>query len=135
MISSFMGLSYNGMKKLLESNVAELYFVRRNKKQNWPMTRRMLCTNSFKLLGSMGGRMALNFKVPTQLPAYDPKDENLFITWDFFMQDFRSIPLESVGVIMAIPVKTTKEIESFWEWFDKFLRPLSSDNKKSIMKK
>ena len=130
-----MALSYNGMSKLLESNVAELFFVRRHKKQGWPMTRRMLCTNSFKLLGSIGGRLALNFRVPTHLPPYDAKEEGLFITWDFFMQDFRAIPLESVSVVMAIPVKTKKEIDLFWEWFEKTLRPMSSDNKKSVMKK
>ena len=130
-----MGLSYNGLKKLLDSHVVELFFVRRNAKAGWPMTRRMLCTNSFKILGSLGGRMALNFRVPTQLPAYDPKEEDLFVTWDFFMQDFRSIPLESVGIVMAIPVKTQKQIEDFWEWFDLTLRPMSSDSKKAVMKK
>ena len=130
-----MGLSYYGLKKLLESNVVELSFIRRNKKQGWPMNRRMLCTNSFKLLGSMGGRMALNFQVPTQFPPYDPKEEDLVITWDIFMQDFRSIPIEAVFVVAAIPVKTQKEIDTFWEYFDKMIRPMTSDQKKTFMRK
>lgn len=130
-----MTISYNGMRKLLENNVVELFFVRRNPKRGWPNTRRMVCTNSFKLLGSMGGRMAMNFRVPTSFPPYDPKEEGLFITWDIFMQDFRAIPLEAVSVVMAIPVRTQKEIETFWTWFDQTLRPMTSDSKKAVMKR
>jgi len=130
-----MGVTYNGIKALLENNVVELSFSRRNPKQGWPRNRRMLCTNSFKLLGSMGGRLALNFKIPTDFPPYDPKENDLFITWDILMQDFRALPLEAVFVITAISVKTPKDIENFWEYFDQALKPMSSDDKIKFMKK
>jgi hypothetical protein len=130
-----MAISYNGIKNLLENNLVELSFSRRNIKQGWPNNRRMLCTNSVKLLGSFAGKIALNFKVPTSFPAYDPKENDLFITWDIFMQDFRSIPLEAVFIINAIPVKTDKDIENFWKYFDKALKPMSSQQKTNFMKK
>lgn len=130
-----MAVTYNAMQQLLSEHVVELSFSRRNPKEGWPRNRRMLCTNSFKLLGSMGGRLALNFKVPTDFPAYDPKENDLFITWDIFMQDFRSIPLEAVFVINAIPVKTQREIDLFWQYFDQALKPMTSDEKVKFMKR
>lgn len=129
-----MALTYYGLKKLLENHVAELFFIRRLPKRGWPRNRRMFCTNSFKLLGSLGGKMTLNFKIPTSITPYDPKEEELVITWDILMQDFRAIPLESVYIINAIPVKTQKEIDDFWKYFDERIRPMSSDEKKRFMK-
>lgn len=78
--------------------------------------------------------MTLNFKIPTSITPYDPKEEELVITWDILMQDFRAIPLESVYIINAIPVKTQKEIDDFWKYFDERIRPMSSDEKKRFMK-
>lgn len=130
-----MAITYASAKKLLESNVVELSFSRRNSKRGFPRNRRMLCTNSYALLGSLGGRMALNFKVPTQPPAYDAKDYDLIITWDIFQQDFRAIPLEAVFIISAIPVSTKEELEQFWTYFDEAIRPMSSRSKKGFMRR
>lgn len=130
-----MAISYNGIKKLLETHVVELTFIRRNKKQGWPNNRRMLCTNSFSILGGLQERIALNFKMPTEFPPYDPKENDLFITWDLFMQDFRSIPLESINVVNAIPVRNEKEIKNFWIYFDKAIKPMTSDEKVKFLKK
>ena len=130
-----MAISYIGMQQLLANSVVELAFIRRNEKAGWPSNRRMLCTNSVSLLSSLAGRMALNFRVPTQPPPYNAKDKNLFITWDIFMQNYRALPLESVIVVNAIPVSNQKEIDLFWEYFDKALRPMSSNDKTQFMKK
>ncbi len=129
-----MAITYLGAKKLLENNVVELSFSRRNTKRGWPRNRRMLCTNSYKLLGSLGGRMALNFRIPTTFPAYDPKEYDLFITWDIFMQDFRSIPLEAIFVIAAYPVQNQSQIDEFWKYFDEAIRPMTSSQKTRFMK-
>lgn len=94
----------------------------------------MLCTNSVALLGSLTGRMVLNFRIPKNFPPYDAKENDLIITWDIFMQDFRSIPLEAIFVVGAYPVKTPKQIEIFWQYFDKAVRPMTSSQKTRFMK-
>jgi hypothetical protein len=129
-----MAITYLGAKKLLESHVVELSFSRRNIKKGWPRNRRMLCTNSYKLLGSLGGRMGLNFRVPANFPAYDAKSLDLITTWDIFMQDFRSIPLEAIFVIGAYPVSNQKQIDEFWSYFDQAVRPMTSSQKTKFMK-
>lgn len=129
-----MAITYSGAKQLLNNNVVELSFSRRIPKRGWPRNRRMLCTNSYKLLGSLGGRIGLNFKVPTHFPPYDAKANDLIIAWDIFIQDFRAIPLEAVFVISAFPVKTNKDVDLFWTYFDEAIRPMSSRQKITFMK-
>lgn len=125
-----MGFSHDSLVQLLSENICEIVFVARSGRGS----RRMLCTNSKKLLNSIAGRIALGFKPPkgVGLP-YDPKEKGLVVTYDLFMQDFRQIPIESAEVISAIPLKTDEEINNFWRYFDQKLQDMSSAEKIRFM--
>ena len=97
---------------LLQTNVAEVKFARRKIKPGHPGTRRMLCTNSYNLLSSSDGRLTLNYSPPRHNPKYDPKKKNLIITWDIFMQGFRTINVDQCDLVTLIPANDT-----FWEYF------------------
>lgn len=129
-----MELSYQGLKKLLQNHIVELTFVRRNPKLGWPNNRRMLCTTSRLLLDSLAGRVAFNFKPPTNPPPYIAEDYELIVAWDLMWQDFRAIPNETAFVINAIPVRNKKEIDQFWLYFDKALKPMTPQEKNKFMK-
>lgn len=129
-----MELSYQGLKKLLETHIVELTFARRNPKIGWPMNRRMLCTTSRLILDSLAGRMALNFRNPVNPPPYDAEEHELVIAWDILWQDFRAIPQETAFVINAIPVKNKKQVDDFWLYFDKALKPMTTQQKVKFMK-
>ena len=114
-----MGFSADSLVRLLNDNVCEVVFSKRTDGNE----RRMLCTNSKLLLHSIAGRGALHFKDPkgVGLP-YFPKDKGLVVTWDIIWQEFRQIPLETVNVISAIPLKSEEDIKNFWIFFDKKLQ-------------
>ena len=129
-----MKLSTNGLRTLLASHVVELRFRRRRLKIGWSVDRRMLCTNSGKLLNSIPGKIALGFKPPKGVGLrYNPSAKNLVVAYDLLWQDFRQISVESNEVITAIPVQTDEEINTFWEYFNKRLRDMSSGEKIKFM--
>lgn len=124
--------NHDSLVQLLSENVVELMFVHR--RDGTP--RRMLCTNSKQLLNSIAGKTALHFKPPkgVGLP-YSPKAKNLAVTWDIMWQDFRQIPLESVHVVTAIPLKSEEDVDNFWEYFQLKLRDMSAAEKLQFMSK
>ena len=87
-----------------------------------------LCTNSFSLLNSADGRVALNFKPPTNYPKYNPQAKNLVVTWDIIMQGFRTISVETCDLISVIPAN-----DEFWTYFNEKLAPLSQAEKINFM--
>ena len=107
-----MRISLGALKSVLQNNVAEIKFTRRKVKPGSPPTRRMLCTNNVPLLNSIEGRTVLNYVPPTQAPKYNPNQENLIITWDIFMQGFRTINVDQCDLVTLIPANDT-----FWEYF------------------
>jgi len=123
-----MKVSLPTLKNLLLSNVAEIKFLRRRTKPGAPSTRRMLCTNSLSLLSSPEGRIALNYRRAINYPKFNPEAKTLLITWDIFMQDYRCINMSACDLINVIPAN-----KSFWEFFNKQLSLLSTEQKVRFM--
>ena len=123
-----MKVSLPTLKNILLSNVAEIKFVRRRPKLGSPPTRRMLCTNSLKLLMSPEGRIALNYRRAINQPKYNPSTKDLLITWDIFMQDYRCINMSACDLIQAIPANN-----GFWKYFNERLALLSPNDKMRFM--
>ena len=111
-----VGLS--NLKLMLLSNVCEVKFARRNPKPGRPASRRMLCTNNVQLLNSVEGRTVLNYRPPRQAPDYNPNQENLIITWDILMQDFRTINCDTVDLITTLEAD-----ETFWVYINEKILP------------
>ena len=123
-----MKVSLPTLKNLLLSNVVEIKFLRRRPKPGSPPTRRMLCTNNLTLLMSPEGRIALNYRRAINMPRFNPDAKNLIITWDIFMQDYRCINVPACDMINVIPAN-----KSFWEFFNKKLSLMSTDQKVRFM--
>lgn len=123
-----MKVSLPTLKNLLLNNVAEIKFFRRRPKPGSPLTRRMLCTNSFSLLNSVEGRLALNYKQAIRAPKFDPMAKDLIITWDIFMQNYRCINMSACNLLQVIPAN-----KQFWKYFNEKLARLSSDQKINFM--
>jgi hypothetical protein len=121
-----VGLS--NLKSMLLSNVCEVKFARRNPKPGRPASRRMLCTNNVQLLNSVEGRTVLNYLPPRQAPAYNPNQENLIITWDILMQDFRTINCDTVDLITTLEAD-----ETFWVYINEKIAPMSAGEKMAFM--
>lgn len=124
-----MKLSLGGLSSLLKSNAAELRF-RRRRAGPTPF-RRMLATNDLKLLMSIPGKLALNYRRPTGLPPYNPTQYNLLCVWDIFMQDFRMVPVDAVDVISVLP---TTPADEFWNYFNERLATMNAFEKMSFMR-
>lgn len=129
-----MIISAQGLKQLLQSNVAELSFIRRHEKYGWPAGRRMLCTLDRNLLLSLPGRMTLNFKVPSHPPAYPAEAYNLVCVFDLFWQNWRMIPTETTNIVTVIPSHTKKQQDEFWKYFSASLQYMSAQDKEKFMK-
>ena len=123
-----MRIGLPSLARILQQNVVEIKFARRNPKPGKPPFRRMLCTNSGSLLTSTKGRMALNFKPTYQPPEYNPMQKNLIITWDIFMQNYRSINMDSCELISTIPAN-----DLFWNYFTDKLTNMTAPQKISFM--
>ena len=88
----------------------------------------MLCTNSAELLNSPQGRTTLNYVPPMKAPKYNPDNKNLVITWDVFMQAYRTISVETCQIITMIP-----DNERFWQYFTENLADMPQDQKIAFM--
>jgi len=118
-----MRVSLASLKPILQNNVAEIKFMRRNLKAGSPPYRRMLCTGCLKLLNSPRGRIALNFRPAYNQPSYNPFQKNLLITWDIFMQDYRMINMDACEMVNMIPAN------NFWKFFNEKLALMSPQQK------
>lgn len=126
-----MRLGRIGLLALLQTNVAELRFLRRIDKPGFKDYRRMLCTNDRKLLLSVPGKEVLNFVPPHGHLKYDPASKNLVVAWDIFMQNFRMINCNDVEVIAVI--KSSPDPQPFWKYFYERLVDMSADQKARFM--
>lgn len=124
-----MRVSQNVLKTILQSNVAEVKFARRDLKPGFPPWRRMLCTNSGELLNSSKGRSVLRYTPPTQRLSYNPDMKNLVITWDIFMQDYRNITVDRCELVSLIPAN-----DAFWEYFATAVIQMTPQDKLEFMK-
>ena len=123
-----MQVNLTSLNGVLLQNVAEVKFNRRRPKPGQPQTRRMLCTNSAELLNSAAGRTSLNYRPPVKAPKYNPSNKNLIITWDIFMQGYRTINVDSCTLINVIPAN-----DQFWTYFNEKLVDMPQDQKIAFM--
>lgn len=125
-----MKISLQALKTILETNVAEIRFIRRRGKSGHPMERRMVCSNDKKFLSSSAGRITLNFRpvATTQpQPYFNRNAKNVLNVWDIIMQDYRNINMDSCDLVQVIPS------DKFWEFFNKTLAILSPKEKMRYM--
>ena len=120
--------SYSALYQALLNNVVEIRFGRRRRLAGLPPIRRMLCTNNAPLLNSVNGKVTLNYRAPSHPLKYDPASQNLIITCDILMQDFRNISLESCEI-----VKTYAPNEEFWSYFNSNIYIMSQQEKITFM--
>ena len=140
MNSTFIqNISQGQLLALLQGNVLDIIFMRRSEKKpgstgfnltNWPMTRRMICTNDFQLLNSVPGMIAMHFKRPTHPPAYNWRARNLVCTWDIFWNEFRMVNASACTVVAVGP---TKPYEHFWATFFPWYASMGVSEKINIM--
>ena len=120
--------SLNELKSILLTNVADIRFVRRRPVAGKSLTRRMWCTNSAALLNSFNGRAVLNYHAPTHNPKFNPSSENIIITWDILMQNFRCINMDSCEIIQSVPAN-----DDFWKFFNENIYIMSTQQKINFM--
>jgi len=125
-----MKVSLSTLKTILLTNVAEIKFFRKRPKPGFPPTRRMLCTNSFPLLNSPEGRIALNFRPAKSFPTFNTVERNVLIVWDIFMQNFRCVNMAACNLVSVIPAN-----KEFWKYFNQKLARLSTAQKINFMNK
>ena len=123
-----MQIALPTLSRLLQENVLEIKFIRRRPKPGSSPTRRMLCTNSRVLLDSREAREALNYVPSKQPPAFNPTAKNLVITWDIFMQGYRTVNADKCELISQIPAN-----DEFWRYFSDTLYKMSADQKVTFM--
>tara|TARA_X000001382_G_scaffold2023_2_gene2433 strand:- start:8022 stop:8291 length:270 start_codon:yes stop_codon:yes gene_type:complete len=83
----------------------------------------MLCCNNLNFLNSVNGRTVLNFKQGKTGPRYNTANENTIITWDLFMQSWRTINCDSVDLI------NKWSLDQFWDIFNESFAPMSANDK------
>lgn len=129
-----MQLTYTGLQQLLANAVIEVRFKRRHEKPGAAPWRRMLCTNSPKILKSLPGRVSLFYKDPKGVGLrFIPQQKNLMPTWDIFWQDFRLISLDAYDIVSVIPANTEEDLIKWWAYFNVVLLELSPQDKQAFM--
>lgn len=111
------------LKNLLQHNVCEIIFVRR-RPERAPVPpraeiRRMLCTNSFRLLTSYNAKLSFtNFSFPRTARRIDEAKHNIVVAWDIMWQDYRNVSMDTCYLRQTIP-----DDDTFWKYYnDKLLR-------------
>jgi hypothetical protein len=116
------------LENLLLNNVLDVRFVRRIPIPGKAPTRRMLCTKSYDLLNTVNGKVVLNYKPPKTGKQFSERSEGAVVVWDILMQDYRVVSAEHVQVINKIPAD-----DSFWEYFNKNIYVLNTEQKITFM--
>ena len=61
-------------------------------------------------------------------PKFNPAAENIIITWDILMQNFRCISMDSCEMIQSVPAN-----EEFWKFFNENIYIMSTQQKINFM--
>jgi hypothetical protein len=122
-------MTVSGLISLCDKHIVEIFFNRRTKNVV-PPTRRILCTRDRSFLNSALSKQIFNFIPPSKPHPYDAASRGLVTVFDILMQDWRNIPAESCQVIMAV---STQPNQKFWEFFDKKIKNMTTQNKKDFM--
>ena len=125
--------SLNELHSLLHSHVLEVKFIRRSPKPGSPLTRRALITNCNALLNSPNGKVILRYVPAGSGLKFNPTLKGLILTWDLMWQSFRLFGAEGSSIITKIPVSSEEEVNSFWDYFNKSIMPMSPEAKLSFM--
>jgi len=118
------------LKNLVSRNVCEVLFLRRRPERapGRPEWRRMLCTNSLNVLNSNNGKVSLGFRFPKSPRRIDEAKHNIVVVYDIIMQDYRNISLDQCYLMQVIP-----EDDTFWNYFNDVLYPMTADQKQNFM--
>jgi len=113
------------LDRLLKNNVCEILFIRRRPERapGRPFMRKMVCSNCTEILNSENGIRSLNFRLPKGPKQLNEAIHNIVVAWDLFMQDYRNISMDQCFLIQTIPPET------FWEYFNKVIYPMSASEK------
>jgi hypothetical protein len=124
-----MKVQYSSLNSDLLNNVCEVRFLKRTSPPGQLEYRRMLCTKNYQLLSSINGKLTLNFREATRQKVINEAVKNVLVVWDILMQDYRIISLDDCDLITKIPAD-----ETFWEYFNKNIYPMSTNQKVNFMK-
>jgi hypothetical protein len=116
------------LQSLLETNVLEVKFTRRRPKESLPGTRRMLCTNSSQLLVSENGLSILHYQPAGGGLKYNAQLYNIVVAWDILKQDYRCISADDCELVTQLPADDT-----FWEYFNETILPMTPEEKINFM--
>ena len=117
------------LKNLLKNNVCEIIFVRR-RPERAPVPpraeiRRMLCTNSLKLLTSYNGKLSFpKFAFPRTGRRMDEETHRIVVVWDIFWQDYRNVSMDSCYLRQTIP-----DDDTFWKYYNDKLLTMKPETK------
>lgn len=123
-----MNIARPTLQGLLAANVLEIKFTRRRPKPGAPLTRRMLCTNCDKILLTENGFSSLNYQPATNPRTFNAELRNIVTAWDIMMQSYRSISADNVELITTFPGDDT-----FWEYFNDNILPMSAEQKQTFI--
>lgn len=115
------------LASLLASNVCDILFIRRRPERTLhknKLIRRMLCCNADAFLNSLNGRTSLGYRPPKGPKKIDEIKHNVVVTWDIFMQDYRNVSMEACYLVNEFPAD-----DSFWEYFNENIRPMTKKEK------
>lgn len=118
------------LQRLLQNNVCDILIVRRRpeRAQGRPEMRQMLCTNSMELLRSENGLRTLNYHGSLEPKKIDEGFHNVVVTWDIFMQDYRNVSMNMCYLVQKMPAD-----DSFWQFFNEKIYPMSANEKMRYM--
>lgn len=116
------------LDNILLNNVCEIRFTRKIPVTGKPPTRRMWCTKSYNLLTSTNGTVSLNYRAPKQAKVVNESLDNILVVWDVFMQDYRTINMNDCELLQQVPAD-----DSFWQYFNENLYPMSAAQKAVFM--
>ena len=119
-----MKIALTTLSTLLQSNVLEIKFARRNPKPGSAVSRRMFCTNSTTLLNSSDGRRVLGFTPTNKTLPFNPATKNLVIAWDLFKQEYRMINADNCELISTIPAD-----DDFWLYYYEHIGNMTAGEK------
>jgi len=70
----------------------------------------------------------LNYTPPRSAPDYAPATKNLVITWDVFMQGYRTVNCDFCYIISLIPAN-----QMFWDYFTEKVIKMTPAQKSAFM--
>lgn len=128
-----MAIAKTLFDNILQNNVCEFKWVRRNPKTGANFTRRALGTANMDVLNSEIGRGVFGFQVPRFQHPYSRSQYNLCGYYDIFRLDWRNAACESVVMVKVFPATNPTAINEWWKTFKDDVLPLNAQQKIQFM--